>query len=168
MPNIPVVVDGELIVSLFGAIGNTWRANEKLFDVVTGLSGTGPCNKYLVVREVAVGLPRDLALDLASQTVLREAYMTNNIGKHPSQLIDDVASPGGTAINGMHELEKSVFCGVLMNVVVASTNVAEKYLRVRWCWIMLFNDLVSEKFAFLELDSFGVAYEDWSEMCFQI
>lgn len=29
--------DGELISQLFGAIGKVWRADEKLFDAVTGL-----------------------------------------------------------------------------------------------------------------------------------
>ncbi|GFP92901.1 pyrroline-5-carboxylate reductase [Phtheirospermum japonicum] len=52
--------------------------------------------------------------------VLGAASMAANVGKHPAQLKDDVASPGGTTIAGIHELEKSGFRGNLMNAVVAA------------------------------------------------
>ncbi|KAG8367844.1 hypothetical protein BUALT_Bualt16G0114900 [Buddleja alternifolia] len=141
MPNTPAAVgtaasvislgaaatkdDGELIAKLFGAIGKVWTADEKLFDAVTGLSGSGPAYIYLAIEAladggVAAGLPRELALGLASQTVLGAASMAVNAGKHPGQLKDDVASPGGTTIAGIHELEKSGFRGILMNAVVAA------------------------------------------------
>ncbi|XP_059646186.1 pyrroline-5-carboxylate reductase isoform X3 [Cornus florida] len=89
MPNTPAAVgqaasvmslgsdatkeDGELIEQLFGAIGKIWTANEKLFDAVTGLSGSGPAYMFLAIEAladggVAAGLPRELALGLASQT----------------------------------------------------------------------------------------------------
>ncbi|KAL2228187.1 pyrroline-5-carboxylate reductase [Sesamum indicum] len=141
MPNTPAAVgvaasviglgaaatkdDGELISKLFGAIGKVWTADEKLFDAITGLSGSGPAYIYLAIEAladggVAAGLPRELALGLASQTVLGAASMATNGGKHPGQLKDDVASPGGTTIAGIHELEKAGFRGILMNAVVAA------------------------------------------------
>ncbi|CAA0829847.1 Pyrroline-5-carboxylate reductase [Striga hermonthica] len=141
MPNTPAAVgvaasviglgttatkeDGELIATLFGGIGKVWTADEKLFDAVTGLSGSGPAYIYLAIEAladggVAAGLPRELALGLASQTVLGAASMVANAGKHPGQLKDDVASPGGTTIAGIHELEKAGFRGILMNAVVAA------------------------------------------------
>ena len=46
--------------------------------------------------------------------------MVTNSGKHPGQLKDDVTSPGGTTISGIHELEKGGFRGTLMNAVVAA------------------------------------------------
>ncbi|KAI3491387.1 hypothetical protein L1887_44315 [Cichorium endivia] len=117
--------DGEIIAKLFGAVGKIWKADEKLFDAVTGLSGSGPAYIFLVIEAladgaVAAGLPRELALNLASQTVLGAACMARDSGKHPGQLKDDVTSPGGTTIAGIHELEKSGFRGVLMNAVVAA------------------------------------------------
>ncbi|KAL0337910.1 UNVERIFIED_CONTAM: Pyrroline-5-carboxylate reductase [Sesamum calycinum] len=117
--------DGELISKLFGAIGKVWTADEKLFDAITGLSGSGPAYIYLAIEAladggVAAGLPRELALGLASQTVLGAASMAVTGGKHPGQLKDDVASPGGTTIAGIHELEKAGFRGILMNAVVAA------------------------------------------------
>ncbi|KAL6130295.1 hypothetical protein ACLB2K_068676 [Fragaria x ananassa] len=61
----------------------------------------------------------ELALGLASQTVLGAASMATSSRKHPGQLKDDVTSPGGT-ITGIHELEKGGFRGILMNAVVAA------------------------------------------------
>ncbi|CAH9100776.1 unnamed protein product [Cuscuta europaea] len=142
MPNTPAAVgeaasvismgngalkeDGELISLLFGAIGKVWKADEKVFDAVTGLSGSGPAYIYLAIEAladggVAAGLPRDLALGLATQTVLGAATMVASRGKHPGQLKDEVASAGGTTIAGIHELEKAGFRGVLMNAVLAAT-----------------------------------------------
>ncbi|KAL0411806.1 UNVERIFIED_CONTAM: Pyrroline-5-carboxylate reductase [Sesamum latifolium] len=117
--------DGELISKLFGGIGKVWTADEKLFDAITGLSGSGPAYIYLAIEAladggVAAGLPRELALSLASQTVLGAASMAANGGKHPGQLKDDVASHRGTTTAGIHELEKAGFRGILMNAVVAA------------------------------------------------
>ncbi|KAL9680231.1 hypothetical protein QQ045_018109 [Rhodiola kirilowii] len=96
MPNTPAAVgkaasvislgsgateeDGELVANLFGAIGKTWKADEKLFDAVTGLSGSGPAYIFLAIEAladggVAAGLPRDLALGLASQTVSHNIWL---------------------------------------------------------------------------------------------
>ncbi|XP_041024554.1 pyrroline-5-carboxylate reductase [Juglans microcarpa x Juglans regia] len=120
------VEDADLIAQLFGSIGKIWRADEKLFDAVTGLSGSGPAYIFLAIEAladggVAAGLPRELALGLASQTVLGAATMATKTGKHPGQLKDDVASPGGTTIAGIHELEKGGFRGTLMNAVIAAS-----------------------------------------------
>ncbi|XP_078446314.1 pyrroline-5- carboxylate (P5C) reductase [Wolffia australiana] len=119
--------DVEWVATLFNAIGKTWIAEEKYFDAITGLSGSGPAYIFLAIEAmadggVAAGLPRDLALSLASQTVLGAAAMVNRTGKHPGQLKDDVASPAGTTIAGIHELEKGGFRATLMNAVIAATN----------------------------------------------
>lgn len=118
--------DEERVSSLFSAIGKIWTADEKYFDAVTGLSGSGPAYVFLAIEAladggVAAGLPRDLALGLASQTVLGAAAMVKSTGKHPGQLKDAVTSPAGTTIAGIHELERGGFRGTLMSAVVAAT-----------------------------------------------
>ncbi|KAF0926781.1 hypothetical protein E2562_027391 [Oryza meyeriana var. granulata] len=118
--------DENCVRSLFSAIGKVWTAEEKYFDAVTGLSGSGPAYIFLAIEAmadggVAAGLPRDLALGLASQTVLGAATMVNQTGKHPGQLKDMVTSPAGTTITGIQELEKGAFRGTLINAVVAAT-----------------------------------------------
>ncbi|KAJ1695730.1 hypothetical protein LUZ63_012428 [Rhynchospora breviuscula] len=119
--------DEERVSKLFGAIGKVWTADEKYFDAITGLSGSGPAYIYLAIEAladggVAAGLTRDLALGLASQTVLGAAAMVNQTGKHPGQLKDEVTSPAGTTIAGIRELEKGAFRASLINAVVAATD----------------------------------------------
>jgi len=117
--------DENRVRSLFSAIGKVWTAEEKYFDAVTGLSGSGPAYIFLAIEAmadggVAAGLPRDLALGLASQTVLGAATMVSETGKHPGQLKDQVTSPAGTTIAGVQELEKGAFRGTLISAVVAA------------------------------------------------
>ncbi|PHU25668.1 Pyrroline-5-carboxylate reductase [Capsicum chinense] len=105
--------DGELISQLFGAIGKVWKADEKLFDAITGLRHV-PSLMFLKLDLLSLNLMP------ISAPVLGAASMVSGMGKHPGQLKDDVASPGGTTIAGIHELEKSGFRGILMNAVVAA------------------------------------------------
>uniref|UniRef100_A0A2N9GGT9 Pyrroline-5-carboxylate reductase dimerisation domain-containing protein n=1 Tax=Fagus sylvatica TaxID=28930 RepID=A0A2N9GGT9_FAGSY len=124
--------DADIIAKLFGSVGKIWRGDEKLFDAVTGLSGSGPAYIFLAIEAladggVAAGLPRELALGLASQTVLGAASMATKTGKHPGQLKDDVTSPGGTTIAGIHELEK-----VLQNLDLA----IQGAIRITFIFVM--------------------------------
>lgn len=55
---------------------------------------------------VKMGIPRKMALEFAAQTVLGAAKMVKETGKHPGQMRDEVCSPGGTTITGIHVLER--------------------------------------------------------------
>ena len=93
---------------------------------MTGLSGSGPAYVFMAIEAmadggVAAGLPRDVALSLATQTVFGSAKMVMETGKHPGQLKDQVASPGGTTIAGIHELERAGMRAAFMNAVTAAS-----------------------------------------------
>jgi len=147
MPNTPALVgesatafalgkaakaaDAELAQKLFLAVGVAMQVKEALLDAVTGLSGSGPAYVYQFIEAlsdggVAAGLPRDVATRLAAQTVLGSARMVLETGQHPGALKDMVTSPGGTTIEGLHELEKGKLRGTVMSAVRAATEKSKK------------------------------------------
>ena len=118
--------DGQLVGRLLEAVGAAFEVDEKLLDAVTGLSGSGPACVYLMIEAlsdggVRMGLPRDVALALAAQTVRGAAELVLSSGQHPAALKDQVASPGGTTIAGLQVLETGAVRGTLMAAVEAAT-----------------------------------------------
>lgn len=147
MPNTPALVgasasafaagkhaqpaDAELAQKLFSSVGLAFPVKESLLDAVTGLSGSGPAYVCLILEAlsdggVAAGLPRDVSTRLAAQTLLGTARMVLETGLHPGVLKDMVTSPGGTTIEGLHELEKGKVRGALINAVRAATDKSKK------------------------------------------
>jgi pyrroline-5-carboxylate reductase len=147
MPNTPALVgasasafalgasarpaDAELAQQLLSAVGLAFQVKESLLDAVTGLSGSGPAYVCLFIEAlsdggVAAGLPRDVATRLAAQTVLGSARMVLETGVHPGALKDMVTSPGGTTIEGVHQLEQGKFRGTVMSAVRAASEKSQK------------------------------------------
>jgi pyrroline-5-carboxylate reductase len=142
MPNTPALVgegasgyclgpharpeDEATVRACLDSVGRSFRVPEHLLDAVTGLSGGGPAYVYLIVEAlsdggVRVGLPRDVATALAAQTLLGAAKMVLDTGLHPGVLKDQVASPGGTTIAGLHALERGGLRATLIDAVEAAT-----------------------------------------------
>jgi len=123
--------DESLVRKLLEGVGIAIRLPEDHLDAVTGLSGSGPAFIYLVIEALAdggvrAGLARDVAMALALQTVLGAAAMVQQTGQHPGALKDQVASPGGTTIAGLHELERKGVRGAFMDAVSAAARRSEE------------------------------------------
>jgi pyrroline-5-carboxylate reductase len=121
---VPVEKAAEL-EKILAAAGLVDKVEEKYLDAVTGLSGSGPAFVYMFIEALAdggvrAGLPRDKALRYAAQTVLGGASMVLETGKHPGELKDMAASPGGTTIAGVAALENGAFRGTVINAVEAA------------------------------------------------
>ncbi len=141
MPNTPALIgagatavcpgrnassdDLELTSRIFALVGTAVTLEEKLMDAVTALSGSGPAYVFTFIEALAdagvkQGLPRNVAAQLAAQTVLGAARMVVETGEHPTLLKEKVTSPGGTTIAALHSLESGGFRGVVMDAVEAA------------------------------------------------
>jgi len=113
------------VLALLAAVGRVHEADESLMDAVTGLSGSGPGFVALLVEALAdggvkAGLPRSLALALATETLSGTAALLDQTGEHPAQIKDRVSSPGGTTIAGLAVLEQRGVRGALIDAVVTA------------------------------------------------
>lgn len=151
MPNTPCLIgqaatayDGsmqceewelELIHGIFAAVGKaTHRVPEYLLNAVTALSGSGPAYVYMMVQALSDagvhgGLPRNVALSLAVQTVIGSAKMVQETGMHPAVLKEAVTSPAGTTIAGVRTLEKMNFNSAIIEAVEAARSRSEELSR---------------------------------------
>lgn len=147
MPNTPALVSSgmsaiyysktvkneekDFIEKIFSSLGETVEISEDKMDAVTGLSGSGPAFVYLFIEALAdagvlKGLDRKTALKLAAQTVKGGAEMVLKSTKHPAELKDMVASPAGTTITGLAELEANSFRSTVIKAVKAAAERSEE------------------------------------------
>jgi pyrroline-5-carboxylate reductase len=147
MPNTPAMVgagitalcrgkhvtDEQLTLAqqIFATVGRTVVVDEKHMDAVTGLSGSGPAFLYIIIEALAeagvnVGLPRDIATQLAAQTTFGAAKMVLETGAHPALLKDEVTTPAGCTVDGILELEEGGLRVTLIKAVKRATERARQ------------------------------------------
>ena len=118
--------DYVVTTSIFSPVARIVSIEEKLMDAALGVSGSGPAYGFLMIEAlsdggVKMGLPRQIALELAAQTLLGAAKMCLESGRHPGQLKDMVTSPGGTTIAALHKMEAAGVRSALIDAVEAAT-----------------------------------------------
>lgn len=147
MPNTPALVgaaasayslgrfagprDGDRARVILEAVGRAVAVEERLMDVVTGLSGSGPAYMYLILEAlvdggVRMGLARDVSKVLAAQTMYGAAKMILETGEHPGRLRDMVTTPGGTTAAGLFALEEAAVRAGLQRAVEQATEKARE------------------------------------------
>lgn len=117
--------DVDHLEAMLGSVGYVTEVTENQLDAVTGVSGSGPAYVFLIIEAladggVAAGLPRKIALELATQTVRGAATMVRDTGEHPGVLKDKVCSPGGTTIAAVRVLEQNAIRAAMIEAVAAS------------------------------------------------
>lgn len=110
---------------LLSAVGAVVRVKEALMDAVAAVSGSGPAYVFLFVEAlveagVRVGLPRDLATQLATATLAGSSKLLDGTGEHPAILRERVTSPGGTTAAALHQLEAHGVRAAMLDAVVAN------------------------------------------------
>ena len=132
-PNL-TSVDLETTRFLLTRLGESIQLPESQLDAVTALSGSGPAYiailiDALVTAGLKVGLPRDTAFRLATQTLVGTSKLLRETGMGITELRDAVTTPAGTTIAGIYELEKGSFRTSVMNAVEAATMAAERVAK---------------------------------------
>lgn len=122
-PSLFDEVEREEIATFFKSFGKMQLVEERLMNAVVCVSGSSPAYVYLFIEALAdsavkYGLPRDIAYEMAAQTLIGSARMVLETGEHPGKLKDQVCSPGGTTIAGVAALEEYGF----RNAVIKATD----------------------------------------------
>ena len=140
MPNTPALVlegctavvqgelvsDGEMeyVKELLKAFGTVSEVQEKMIDIVVGISGSSPAYVFMFIESMAdaavlAGMPRKQAYEMSAQAVLGSAKLLLETGKHPGELKDMVCSPAGTTIEAVKVLEEMGFRATVIDAVDA-------------------------------------------------
>ncbi len=133
-PNV-TEADLALVHRILSAAGRAWRVEEKQIDTITALSGSGPAYVFhfmdaLIRGATALGLPEELARDLAIQTVVGSARLAAQSPLAPLELAAQVKSPRGTTLAGCAVLEEHDALNQLMaRCMAAAKSRAEALAR---------------------------------------
>ncbi|HEV2966157.1 MAG TPA: pyrroline-5-carboxylate reductase dimerization domain-containing protein, partial [Chthoniobacterales bacterium] len=111
---------------IFGAIGVVVEIDESQIDIITALSGSGPAFVYAIIDALAagalrLGLPKNVSVELAIQTVLGAAELVRESKMSAEDLIKMVVTPGGTTAAGLAVMEKMKTRESLIAAVEAAT-----------------------------------------------
>ncbi len=116
---------------MFSALGTVRTLPERLLDAVVAVSGSGVAYVYTFIEALAdgavrLGLPRDVAYEMAAQTMIGAGKMVLETGTHPGALKDAVCSPAGSTIEAIYELEKNGFRGIVISAMDACAEKLKK------------------------------------------
>ena len=112
--------------SFFEPVSEVLELPEERLDAFLALTSSGPAYVALIAEAmadgaVAVGMPRAQAHHLAHRTLAGTAALLQEQELHPGELKDMVASPGGTTMAALRQLEKAGLRSALIEAVVAAT-----------------------------------------------
>lgn len=120
------------IENLINATGRAvYLENEDMIDAVTAVSGSGPAYFYYVVKQMVeaakqMGFEEGMAQLLVKQTMLGSYHLINNAEKSLDELIQAVASKGGTTEAALSTFEKTGVAEGIKAGMLAAENRAKE------------------------------------------
>jgi pyrroline-5-carboxylate reductase len=120
------VQDKEKVKTLLNMMGICTELDEKYMDAITAISGSGPGYLSIIIEAMAyaglkVGLPRDVALTCAAQTVMGAGKLVVDLHEDPSKIRDMTTTPGGTTIEAIYQIEQSQIRPAMMRAIEEAT-----------------------------------------------
>lgn len=118
--------DSQLVEKIMKTIGTIDKLPENLISASIGVCGSSPAYLMMIIDALAnsgveLGLPRQISLRLACQAMIGSGKLVLESGKHPCELENNVCSPGGTTIEGVHILESKGLKGIIMDAAIAAS-----------------------------------------------
>jgi len=116
----------ELCGQLLSAVGEIgWIDEEDQINAVTAVSGGGPAYVFLLIECLAeagrqAGLPADLAMKLARETVAGSGELAHQSSESATKLREAVMSPKGTTLEAINVLMAPDGLQPLMNKAIAA------------------------------------------------
>ncbi len=117
--------DADFVKQIFDAVGQSIEVMEAQMNAVIALSGSAPAYVYSFIEAlsdagVLLGLNRETAKFLVTQTVLGSAALVEQSGEHPAVLRNEVTSPAGTTAAALFELEQGGFKATITKAAIAA------------------------------------------------
>jgi pyrroline-5-carboxylate reductase len=118
--------DKEKVNSLLSMMGVCDEVDEKYMDAITAISGSGPGYMSIIVEALTyaglkVGLPRNIALKCAAQTVMGTGKLVIDLNEDPAKIKDMTTTPGGTTIEAIYQIEQSQIRPAIIRAIEEAT-----------------------------------------------
>jgi pyrroline-5-carboxylate reductase len=129
-PNV-TAADKEKVKTLLNMFGICDELDEKYLDAITAVSGSGPGYMSVIVEAITyaglkVGLPREIALKAAAQTVMAAGKLVVDLHEEPSKIKDMTTTPGGTTIEAIYQIEQSQIRPAMMRAIEEATKKSQE------------------------------------------
>ncbi|MGA2682707.1 MAG: pyrroline-5-carboxylate reductase [Candidatus Bathyarchaeia archaeon] len=121
----------EKVKTLLNMFGICDELDEKYLDAITALSGSGPGYMSIIVEALTyaglkVGLPRNIALTCAAQTMMATGKLVLDLNEEPSKIKDMTTTPGGTTIEAIYQIEQSQIRPAMIRAIEEATKKSQE------------------------------------------
>ncbi len=118
--------DKERVKAMLNMMGICEEMDEKYMDAITAVSGSGPGYLSIIIEALTyaglkVGLPRNIALTCAAQTVMGTAKLVIDLHEDPAKIRDMTTTPGGTTIEAIYQIEQSQIRPAMIRAIEEAT-----------------------------------------------